>query len=41
MGSLMPDIGGEEIEEGKVEALVVGAGPAGLAAAEVLAAAGS
>ena len=36
----MPDIGGEEAEEGKVEALVVGAGPAGLAAAEVLAEAG-
>ena len=36
----MPDIGAEEAEEGKVEALVVGAGPAGLAAAEVLAEAG-
>ena len=36
----MPDIGGEEAEEGKVAALVVGAGPAGLAAAEVLAEAG-
>ena len=36
----MPDIGGEEATEGKVEALVVGAGPVGLAAAEVLAEAG-
>ena len=34
----MSDIGGEEASEGKVEALVVGAGPAGLAAAEVLSA---
>ena len=36
----MSDIGGDEVSEGKVEALVVGAGPAGLAAAEVLSEAG-